>query len=74
MTQKYYYPAIDRFKLLAAFLVIAIHTSPLTFISPEADYILARVLARVAVPFFFMVTGYFVLPKALEDGAYGLPT
>ena len=72
MTQKYYYPAIDRFKLLAAFLVIAIHTSPLTFISPEADYILARVLARVAVPFFFMVTGYFVLPKALEDGAYGL--
>ncbi len=72
MTQKYYYPAIDRFKLLAAFLVIAIHTSPLTSISPEADYILARVLARVAVPFFFMVTGYFVLPKALEDGAYGL--
>lgn len=72
MTQKYYYPSIDCFKLLAAFLVIAIHTSPLTSISPEADYILARVLARVAVPFFFMVTGYFVLPKALEDGAYGL--
>lgn len=71
MTQKYFYPAIDRFKLLASFLVIVIHTSPLTSISPEADYILARVLARTAVPFFFMVTGYFVLPKALEDGAYG---
>lgn len=71
MTQKYYYPAIDRFKLLAAFLVIAIHTSPLTSLSPEADYILTRVLARTAVPFFFMVTGYFVLPKALEDMAYG---
>ncbi|GFI10113.1 serine/alanine racemase [Lachnospiraceae bacterium] len=71
MTEKYFYPAIDRFKLLAAFLVIAIHTSPLTSLSPEADYILTRVLARTAVPFFFMVTGYFVLPKALEDRTYG---
>lgn len=70
MTTKHFYPAIDRFKLLAAFLVIAIHTSPLTSLSPEADYILARVLARIAVPFFFMVTGYFVLPKALEDNSY----
>ncbi len=70
MTTKYFYPAINRFKLLAAFLVIAIHTSPLTSISPEADYILARVLARIAVPFFFMVTGYFVLPKALADNPH----
>lgn len=70
MTTRQFYPAIDRFKLLAAFLVIAIHTSPLTSLSPEADYILARVLARIAVPFFFMVTGYFVLPKALEDNSY----
>ena len=67
MEHKYFYPAIDRFKLLAAFLVIAIHTSPLTSLSPEADYIFVRVLARVAVPFFFMVTGYFVLPKALKS-------
>jgi serine/alanine racemase len=71
MERKYFYPAIDRFKLLAALLVIAIHTSPLTSLSPEADYILTRVLARVAVPFFFMVTGYFVLPKALKNPDYG---
>ncbi|MEH2957051.1 acyltransferase [Candidatus Merdisoma sp. JLR.KK006] len=70
MTTKHFYPAIDRFKLLAAILVIAIHTSPFTSLSPEADYIFARILARIAVPFFFMVTGYFVLPKALASGAY----
>lgn len=53
--------ALDWFRLAAAFLVIAIHTSPLTSFSEEADFFLTRVLARVAVPFFFMVTGQFVL-------------
>lgn len=67
MNEKHFYPALDRFKLLAAILVIAIHTSPLTSISPEADFILTRVVARTAVPFFFMVTGYFILPKAVTD-------
>lgn len=67
MNEKHFYPLLDRFKLLAAVLVIAIHTSPLTSISPEADFILTRIIARTAVPFFFMVTGYFILPKALED-------
>jgi len=64
---KHIYPAINNFKLLAALLVIAIHTSPLTSVSPEADFILTRIIARTAVPFFFMVTGYFVLPRALSD-------
>lgn len=59
------YPAINRFKLLAALLVIAIHTSPLTSFSAEADFVLTQILARVAVPFFFMVSGYFVLPRAI---------
>lgn len=54
------YPGIDRFRLVAAFLVIAIHTSPLFSVSPEADFILTRALARVAVPFFFMATGFFL--------------
>lgn len=53
--------ALDWFRLAAAFLVIAIHTSPLASFSKEADFFLTRVLARAAVPFFFMVTGQFVL-------------
>ena len=52
---------IELFRVAAAFLVVAIHTSPLTTYSPTADFILTRVIARVAVPFFFMATGYFVL-------------
>lgn len=71
-TAKRIYPAINSFKLLAALFVIMIHTSPLTSVSPEADYVLTRIIARTAVPFFFMVTGFFVLPKALADPGRGL--
>ncbi len=52
--------ALDRFRLIASFLIIAIHTSPLLSYSEVADFILTRIIARVGVPFFFMVTGYFL--------------
>lgn len=48
----------DWFRLIAAILVIAIHISPLETINQNADFFLTRVLARTAVPFFFMVTGF----------------
>lgn len=51
---------LDAFRLIAAFLVIAIHTSPLVSFSENADFFFTRILARVAVPFFLMVTGQFV--------------
>lgn len=54
---------IEYFRLAAAFLVVAIHCSPLTTYSETADFILTRAVARVAVPFFFMVTGFFVLGR-----------
>ena len=72
MTEKRIYPGVNCFKLAAALFVIMIHTSPLTSFSAEADFVLTRIIARTAVPFFFMVTGFFVLPKALGDTARGL--
>lgn len=54
-------PIIEYMKLLCAFLVVAIHVSPLQSINETADFILTRIVARIAVPFFFMVSGYFVL-------------
>lgn len=59
------YGGLDIFKMIAAFLVVAIHTSPLASFSAAADFFLTRELARLAVPFFFMVTGYFVLSDRL---------
>lgn len=60
------YGGLDAFKVIAALLVVAIHTSPLTTYSPDGDFLLTRSLARVAVPFFFMVTGQFVLGEVLQ--------
>lgn len=57
------YKGIEIFRVVAAFLVVALHTSPLAGYSGTADFVFTRVIARVAVPFFFMVTGYFVLSK-----------
>lgn len=61
MEQKQTYGGLDLFRPAAALLVLAIHTSPLASFSPGADFFLTRILARIAVPFFFMVTGQFVL-------------
>lgn len=58
---------LDLFRLIAAFLVVAIHTSPLESVSAEADFFLTRIVARVAVPFFFMVTGQFVLTPYMRE-------
>ena len=58
---------LDCFRLAAALLVIAIHTSPLTSFSTDANFFLTRILARVAVPFFLMVTGQFVAGRFLES-------
>jgi len=54
------YATLDIFRLFFAFLIIAIHTSPLLSFNDTADFILTRIFARLAVPFFFMVTGYFL--------------
>ncbi len=70
MAAKKNFGGLDLFRIAAACLVVAIHTSPLETVSPEGDFFLTRILARVAVPFFFMVTGQFVLSDYLkEDGA-----
>lgn len=53
-------PAVDRFRVAASLLVCTIHTSPLATFTADGDFWLTRVLARIAVPFFFLTTGYFL--------------
>ncbi|MDE7478262.1 MAG: serine racemase VanT catalytic subunit [Lachnospiraceae bacterium] len=66
-TEKKYYTAIDFFRLAAAMLIIAIHTSPLASLQgglgETGDFILTRIIARVAVPFFFMTSGFFLISR-----------
>lgn len=48
--------SLDMFKAVAAFMVVAMHIKFAEFI-PKGDYF--QPIARIAVPFFFMVSGYF---------------
>ncbi|MFI8713823.1 serine racemase VanT catalytic subunit [Brevibacillus brevis] len=61
------YGGLDRFGIIAAILVIAIHTFPLLSLSEWADFTLRQTIARVAVPFFFMCTGFFFMQKLGSD-------
>lgn len=53
--------ALDLFRLAAMVLVIINHTSPLASYSTVWDFWLTRILARIAVPFFLMTSGYFLV-------------
>lgn len=55
------FAGIDYFRQAAAFMVIAIHISPLSGWNKGIDYLITYCIGRIAVPFFFMTTGYFVL-------------
>jgi len=59
--------SIDAFRPLAILAVICIHTGPLlgTGLGPGVDMLgfLLNLAARVAVPFFFLATGYFLARK-----------
>lgn len=59
------YQGIDLFRVIAVVLVVMNHTYPLVSINATADFVLTRIIARIAVPFFFMVSGYFVLPSII---------
>jgi serine/alanine racemase len=61
------YGGLDVFKIIAALLVICIHISPLSSFSGNADFFLTRIVARIAVPFFLMVSGFFILPQYLFE-------
>lgn len=59
---------MDYFKMAAACMVAAIHTYPFLSVNKTAEFIFTHILCRVAVPYFFMATGYLVLPRAMEKG------
>ncbi len=58
---------IDIVRFIVSIFVITIHTFPLAQWSETIDYAFTRVLFRLCVPFFLMITGYFLIDGALED-------
>lgn len=67
MNRKEGYLGIDSFRIIATFLIVAIHTSPLTTYSVDGDFIFTRIICRIGVPFFFMTSGFFLFQKNTFD-------
>ncbi len=59
--------SINIFRYFCAILVVAVHTSPFYDVNDTLGYIFTQMLPRIAVPFFFAVSGYFYTSK-LEKG------
>ena len=67
MIKRKNYAGIDYFRIVAAVMIIAIHTSPLGSFTETGDFILTRIISRVAVPFFFMTSGFFLISRYAEN-------
>ena len=54
---------IDIMRIICCIMVICIHSDPLMKVSPLLNYGLCNIISRIAVPFFFITTGYFFARK-----------
>lgn len=61
MAERKFYSGIDLVKFCMAGLILVLHTNPLTDISVAAEWFLRSGITVIAVPFFFVATGYFAL-------------
>lgn len=63
------YNAIDVTKFICSILVVAIHVSPLGFGDNMglANYVIQQYIARIAVPFFFIASGFFLYKKSAYE-------
>lgn len=60
------YNAIDLIKFIASLFVVAIHCPPFAF-NEVANLIFNQIFARLAVPFFFITSGFFLFRKFGND-------
>ncbi|MFC3803765.1 acyltransferase [Cohnella sp. GCM10012308] len=61
------YRGLSWLKFIAALLVVANHTSPLALFGPTADFLADNALTRIAVPIFFIASGFFYFRKLTSD-------
>lgn len=54
------YKGIDIMKFIMALFVVVLHTHPLQTVNAAADFVTADVIARAAVPFFFVASGFLL--------------
>lgn len=59
--------SIDLMRVVCAYMVVAIHVHPFEEINSDIGYVFTQVVPRIAVPFFFVVSGYFFTKSLIKD-------
>lgn len=67
MKEKKQFLTLDRARLIAACLIIMVHTFPLEMVNANLSFLLSEVFCRIAVPLFLMITGHYIIKKSLKD-------
>ncbi|MDU5105330.1 acyltransferase family protein [Clostridium sp.] len=62
------YDSINIMRVICAFLVISLHTSFFASVDLGLNNIVAKGISRIAVPFFFISTGYFMVKNITKNG------
>jgi len=65
------YAAVDAARFVCALLVVAIHVRPLETYTELGSFLLDKGICRIAVPFFFLVSGYFYGRKPMTVRSLG---
>ncbi|MBR4075228.1 MAG: acyltransferase [Firmicutes bacterium] len=65
------YASIDAARFFCALLVVAIHVRPLETYTELGNFLLDKGLCRIAVPFFFLVSGFFWARKPMTMKSLG---
>jgi len=61
--------SLDIFRYVCALLVVAIHVHPLMDINYSTGYFATQVIPRIAVPFFFAVSGYYFINSLYNNNS-----
>lgn len=64
------YSNLDFMRYVCAIVIIVLHLRPFLGISYEMDLAFSYIAGRICVPFFFLVSGYFVAIKEKDNPGY----
>ena len=68
LSNKTEYIYADYFRLICAIGIVALHLDPFYDINEYVNFFIGSVLTRLCVPFFFLLSGFFLKDKLLNWG------